>query len=385
MPKVGDFWESYRTGEFVLTIDGTESPGVTKVSGLSEGEIDTIEQPDGGSAHVYKIAATKIKYDTLTIERYVDGSPEDKRFKDWFQQTFSLNSPTQGNSGVRKNGMIVKKHNGVPVLSGSDKEIYMSTLSTPAGKRELELTLPVGYSDENGQVHRTVVLRKMTGKEEAILADRRNQRNGGRLVTELLHSCIVRMSDLPQNGTSTVAGMYSADRNYLLIKLRSITFGSELQAGYSCPTCSERLQVVEDLDELPVRSLADGESPDDIVIELEDGYTDRDGQVHTALTMRLPTGADEEAVASQMRQNASLGKNALLARCMKSLGDVPKHRLEAIGPRILADLTMSDRRLIDRALNQSAPGIDLTREIECPNCGHVFKTTLDMTHFLVLE
>ncbi len=261
----------------------------------------------------------------------------------------------------------------------------MSTSSTPAGKKELELTLPIGYSDEKGQVQRTVILRKMTGKEEAILADRRNQRNGGRLVTELLHSCIVRMGDLPQNGVSTVAGMYSADRNYLLIKLRSITFGSELQAGYSCPTCNERLQVTEDLDELPVRSLADGEFPDDIVIELEDGYTDRDGQVHTALTMRLPTGADEEAVASQMRQNASLGKNALLARCMKSLGDIPKHRLEAIGPRILAELTMSDRRLIDRALNQSAPGIDLTREIECPNCGHVFKTTLDMTHFLVLE
>jgi len=35
MPKVGDFWESYRTDEFVLMVDGTESPGVTKVAGLS--------------------------------------------------------------------------------------------------------------------------------------------------------------------------------------------------------------------------------------------------------------------------------------------------------------------------------------------------------------
>ena len=32
----------------------------------------------------------------------------------------------------------------------------------------------------------------MTGREEAILADRANQRNGGKLVTELLHSCIIR-------------------------------------------------------------------------------------------------------------------------------------------------------------------------------------------------
>ena len=117
MPKVGDFWETYRTNEFVLVVDGTESPGVTKVSGLSEGEIDTIEQPDGGTNHTYKIAASKIKFESLTIERYVDGSPEDQRFQDWFKQTFKLNSPTQGGSSVRKNGMIIKKHNGTAVLT----------------------------------------------------------------------------------------------------------------------------------------------------------------------------------------------------------------------------------------------------------------------------
>ena len=37
MPQVGDIWESYRANEFVLIIDGTESPGVSKVSGLSRG------------------------------------------------------------------------------------------------------------------------------------------------------------------------------------------------------------------------------------------------------------------------------------------------------------------------------------------------------------
>jgi len=253
------------------------------------------------------------------------------------------------------------------------------------GAREFEFTLPIGYTDEDGRTHRSIVLRKMTGKEEAILADRRYQRNGGQLVTELLHSCLVRIGDKPKNGRSSVAEMYSADRNYLLLKLRSITFGSELQASYTCPSCGETTQVIEDLDELSVRALADGDSPDDVVVELTDGYLDREGQVHTALMLRLPTGADEEAVAPQMRQNASLGKNALLARCLKSLGDIPRHRLEAIGPRILADLTMTDRRLIDRALNENAPGIVLVREIECASCGHTFKSTLDMTHFLSLE
>jgi hypothetical protein len=259
----------------------------------------------------------------------------------------------------------------------------MSMQST-AGKREVEFTLPIGLTDDEGRTHRTAVLRKMTGREEAILADRKNQRNGGKLVSELIHSCLVRLGDLPKNGVSTIEKLYSADRNFLLLKLRSITFGPELQAGYTCSSCGESLQTTEDLDDLPVKMLEQGESAEEIVVQLEDGYLDKDGQCHTALTLRLPTGEDETVVAPTMRQNASLGKNALLARCIKSLGDVPRHRLEALGPKILADLTMTDRRLIDRAINQAAPGIDLMREILCPHCGATFKSTLDMTHFLAL-
>lgn len=253
-----------------------------------------------------------------------------------------------------------------------------------SARREFEFTLPVGYTDAEGTVHRDVVLRKMTGREEAILADRKYQRNGGKLVTELLHSCIVRLGTLSPNGRGPMTAMTSADRNYLLLKLRSITFGSDLEAAYACPSCGERIQVTEDLDGLPVREVGDGAEDGQVSVELEDGWVDREGQVHTALRLRLPTGADEEAVAPQLRENASLGKNALLARCIVSLGDVPAHRVEGMGPRIMSDLTMSDRRLIDRALNDAAPGVDLVRPLECPGCGKQFSATLDMSNFLAM-
>ncbi|MEV0248476.1 phage tail protein [Nocardia sp. NPDC050712] len=117
MPQVGDFYEGYRANEFVFVIDGKESPGVSKVSGLSEGEIDTIEQPDGGTMHVYKLAASKVKFEPLTIERRVDGSPEDKKFREWFRATFNLSARQQGGSAIRKNGMIIKRHFGEDVLT----------------------------------------------------------------------------------------------------------------------------------------------------------------------------------------------------------------------------------------------------------------------------
>ena len=253
------------------------------------------------------------------------------------------------------------------------------------GRREIEVTLPIGVLDERGRLQRSVTMRKMTGREEALLADPGNQRNGGRLVTALLHSCITHLGDQESVARSQIERMYSVDRNFLLLRLRGFTFGNELPGSYTCPTCSNRFEVTEDLNELPLRMLASGEEPEDIVVELEDGYLDRDGTIYTSITLRLARGDDESAVAPQMRKNPSLGKNALLSRCLKSLGDLPTHRLEALGPRIMADLTLADRRLIDRAFNEGAPGIDLIRELDCPSCGADFKATLDMTRFLALD
>jgi len=253
--------------------------------------------------------------------------------------------------------------------------------------REFEATLPIGFTDEDGERQKRAVLRKMTGREEAILADKRNLKNGGKLVTELLASCLVRLGDRERNGTTArlVSSMYSVDRNYLLLKLRSITFGPELSASYTCPHCSEVVKTVENLDELPVKSLEEDDSAEEIKLELKDGYLDRDGQVHTAITLRLPTGADEEAVAPQIRQNPAEGKNCLLARCLKSLGDIPATRVDAIGTKIVSDLTLADRRQIDRAISQAAPGVNLIRTIECAACGNTFTSSLDLSRFLALE
>jgi phage tail-like protein len=109
------FNEAYRTDEFVVEIEGIESPGITKVSGLSEGEVDAIEQPDGGSPHSHKISSGNIKYGDLTLERNMDGSKADTDFKDWFMEMFKLDGTGTG-SALRRNGSMVKKQFGVEVL-----------------------------------------------------------------------------------------------------------------------------------------------------------------------------------------------------------------------------------------------------------------------------
>lgn len=109
------FNEAYRTDEFAVEIEGIESPGITKVSGLSEGEVDAIDQPDGGANITHKISSGIVKYGDVTLERNMDGSQADEDFKSWFVEMFKLDGTGTG-SQLRRNGSIVKKQFGQEVL-----------------------------------------------------------------------------------------------------------------------------------------------------------------------------------------------------------------------------------------------------------------------------
>lgn len=109
------FTEAYRSDDFVVEIEGIESPGITSVSGLSEGEIDSIDQPDAGANITHKISSGNIKYGDLTLVRNMDGSPADGSFRDWFQKMFTLDGTGTG-SQLRRNGSVVKKQFGNEVM-----------------------------------------------------------------------------------------------------------------------------------------------------------------------------------------------------------------------------------------------------------------------------
>jgi phage tail-like protein len=109
------FTDPYRTNEFVVEIGTVESPTVSKVSGLNLGETETIEVPEGGTNVIHKISSGIVKFQPLTIERYVDGSPDDALFKGFFESMFKLGQGGQG-SKARRDGSIVKKHLGQEVF-----------------------------------------------------------------------------------------------------------------------------------------------------------------------------------------------------------------------------------------------------------------------------
>lgn len=250
------------------------------------------------------------------------------------------------------------------------------------GQREREVVLPVGHADPSGKLHRRAAIRKMRGHEEALLYD--TSLSAGRLVTELLRGCLLRLGDFADIQSTLISRLYSADRNYLLVELRRFTLGDALPCSYVCPGCGVDIAVVEDLGRLEVRRLEEGATPQSLVVELEDGHHDREGVRHTTLRLRLPRGDDEELVAETAEKDPLRARDALILRCIESFGTLPRAALEAYGIKILRDLTLGDRKRIYRALDTDAPGVDFRRSVRCTGCSLRFDAFLEASHFFAL-
>jgi phage tail-like protein len=109
------FTEAYRTNEFVVEIEGIESPNITHVTGLDEGTVEAINQPDGGSNITHKVSSGLVHYDDLTLERNMDGTPADEAFRSWFSEMFKIDGTGVG-SQLRRNGSVVKLQFGKEIM-----------------------------------------------------------------------------------------------------------------------------------------------------------------------------------------------------------------------------------------------------------------------------
>ncbi len=248
---------------------------------------------------------------------------------------------------------------------------------------EFEVLLPIGYSDAQGRVHKRATIRKMRGHEEALLYD--PALSAGHLVTELIRSCLLRLGDLEAIDSDTVAQLYTADRNYLLMEIRRITLGNRMQVHYPCPRCGAEIKTMEDLGQIEVRRFGEEDKAfDEISLVLEDGYADREGTMHKELTLSLPRGVDEEFVTPMVERDPLKAQEALLLRCIKRFGSLPAAALEAYGIKILRDLTLGDRQRMQAALSDQAPGMNLQRSLQCGPCGARFEGMMDMSHFFVM-
>ena len=109
---------------------------------------------------------------------------------------------------------------------------------------EFEFTLPKGYVDPEGNLHRKGVMRLATAIDEiAPLRDPRVRQNQAYLTIILLSRVITKLGSLPDVNPSVIEGMFSADLAYLQALYRRINENTSTAVTATCPECGHEFEV----------------------------------------------------------------------------------------------------------------------------------------------
>jgi hypothetical protein len=109
---------------------------------------------------------------------------------------------------------------------------------------EFPFTLPRGYVDAEGNLHREGVMRLATAFDEiAPMKDVRVQNNPGYLVIILFSRVITKLGDLTHINPKVMEGLFSADLAFLQDFYQRINQNGHSRVGVTCPHCEAKFEV----------------------------------------------------------------------------------------------------------------------------------------------
>ena len=113
-----------------------------------------------------------------------------------------------------------------------------------AFKTEFPFTLPKGYIDSEGKLHRNGVMRLATANDEIVpLQDYRVQSNRAYLVIVLLSRVITKLGELAVVDTEVIENLFSTDLAYLQEFYRRINEEGAPRIHAKCPSCQHEFDI----------------------------------------------------------------------------------------------------------------------------------------------
>ena len=111
-------------------------------------------------------------------------------------------------------------------------------------RTEFPFTLPVGYVDAEGTLHREGVMRMATAFDEiAPLKDPRVQSNPAYLLVILLARVVTQLGSLEVINPKTIEGLFAADLAYLQDFYRRINENGHTRVVAECPHCEQQFEL----------------------------------------------------------------------------------------------------------------------------------------------
>jgi hypothetical protein len=111
-------------------------------------------------------------------------------------------------------------------------------------RTEFAFTLPQGYVDAGGAVHREGVMRLATARDEIEpLRDAEVRRNEAYLAVLLLSRVVTRIGDVTDVTPELVQELYAADFDHLQRLYERLNTDGEAVGAVTCPHCAQAFEV----------------------------------------------------------------------------------------------------------------------------------------------
>ena len=109
---------------------------------------------------------------------------------------------------------------------------------------EYEFTLPLGFVDNEGNLHREGVMRLATAADEILpLKDPRVQKNQAYLIVIILSRVISKLGSVAHINPQVIEGLYAADLAYLQEFYNRINRNGKASAQVVCPNCEQGFEM----------------------------------------------------------------------------------------------------------------------------------------------
>lgn len=112
---------------------------------------------------------------------------------------------------------------------------------------EFEFTLPKGFVEENGDLHKKGIMRLATAADEILpMKDPRVQSNPAYLTVILLSRVITKLGNLQAINPKIIENMFASDLSYLQDFYRRINENGSGKSRTTCPKCEHQFDVEEE-------------------------------------------------------------------------------------------------------------------------------------------
>ena len=250
------------------------------------------------------------------------------------------------------------------------------------------ITLPCGIL-QDGVIYREVVIDRTIAFDTELLIDKKVRNNGARGLTLVLQRIIqeipglveLKKDSLSLIDANIVRRMLAADRDFVYMSAKMLTVtDSKFEYPVACPSCDEVVDEEVDMTALDVYDfsgpgeLNDGSSLPHfrMPLSLELGLPGADGKRHTDFYWVLPDGRASEKAASIPKAKFL---TFMASACLIGLGG---ERFSVKDLRRMSEDELADIHLFAR---DNTPGVDLRREMECPECEHAWSADVDLAAF----